>query len=880
MQINKPQELALSTRVIEYRKKMGLCISASLFCPFDQEAGIRLWTEQTMWKVLSEEMTVPLIDEGVTKSIPEFLVHGYAYTQDENTSAVAVKAKFAQREKTLLVFGERHWLEGKPTTPQPFKKMPLTWDRAYGGADFNLNLVGRGRAVKEGVQWLPNIEQVDQRIIRPDQVVRPAGFGVRDVMHPERVAHRGTYDGSYLVEHSPGFPPDTNWRYFNLAPQDQWLENSLRGNEAFSFENMHPEKSIVAGELPGLKARAFAAYGSGKKARKEDAQADNALVEVPMRLTTVWFFPHLEASVLIFQGLAETAEDDASDIVELLGAVESLNEEKTPQHYRQVGEDRKDPRLGAVRSLDDSPLLPINLLQDDPRAAADKAAFADTGYRAAAQLRRAQSEVALAQQKAREIGIDPSSLNLTMPQKLTAPSLKELPAYLEKANKEIEAAQWDAVEKLVSQAENLIALQKEHGKNFISGPVGKLGQIGPIGPPTYKASAHFEEIQAQMLSLSPEQKRNLLPQLQKKQAVERMTYLQSAHLQSAAPRLNKLDSEKLRTEMQIAIQKGMRLFVFGDFTGADFSELDLRGVDFSNAWLESVNFSGSNLSNSRVVNAVLAHANLSNVVAISADFTGANLGKSTLTGMVADNAVFKEAIFEGCDFSEVSMRDTDLRATRLHDAKWSKCDWSGADLQGMIMMKLDLSHCELASANFSAANLIECQLNGVSLKESTLVGCTFLRCNLQQVDFSYANAKSAIFVEACDLKQSKAQHANFSQANLGDMSLVDTQFISCCFDGANLTRADFSKADLRFSTFIGALARRTNFGSAKLAGANLKDAILQHADFRSCDLRKSNLFGSDMSRVVLNADTRLEHALLTRARTYPRLSPEQMRTAQ
>jgi uncharacterized protein YjbI with pentapeptide repeats len=52
-------------------------------------------------------------------------------------------------------------------------------------------------------------------------------------------------------------------------------------------------------------------------------------------------------------------------------------------------------------------------------------------------------------------------------------------------------------------------------------------------------------------------------------------------------------------------------------------------------------------------------------------------------------------------------------------------------------------------------------------------------------------------------------------------------------------------------------------------------AILQHADLRGTDMRRSNLFGADLSRVRMDGDVRLDNALLTRARTWPRLTPQQ-----
>mgnify|MGYP000557228757 CR=1 FL=1 len=65
MQIVKPNSLGLSFRPIEYRKRFGLCISGYLHLPMDQGEAGRLWSEASMWNLITQEMAVPLIDEGV-----------------------------------------------------------------------------------------------------------------------------------------------------------------------------------------------------------------------------------------------------------------------------------------------------------------------------------------------------------------------------------------------------------------------------------------------------------------------------------------------------------------------------------------------------------------------------------------------------------------------------------------------------------------------------------------------------------------------------------------------------------------------------------------------------------------------------------------------
>ena len=249
-----------ASTMVEFRKRFGLCISATLHLPFAQGEKGTLWAEQSMWNFLSREMAAPLIDEGVAKLTPEFLVHGRAYTSLDRPNACAVRARFAGREKTLLVFGDRYWNGEQPSAPANFESMPLGWDKAYGGPDFAANPAGRGRKAVDRVLWLPNIEAPGERVRSPQQQPVPAGFGALEPQHPQRAGLRGTYDKNYLREHAPGFAPDADWRCFNLAPQDQWLDAALQGDETFAFDHMHPGKPHLQGQLPGLRARVFAGY--------------------------------------------------------------------------------------------------------------------------------------------------------------------------------------------------------------------------------------------------------------------------------------------------------------------------------------------------------------------------------------------------------------------------------------------------------------------------------------------------------------------------------------------------------------------------------------------------------------------------------------------
>ena len=107
---------------------------------------------------------------------------------EEPTQAMIVRLQVGAQARELLVVGDRRWIDPQlHDSPRPFTRMPLTYDRAFGGvADdgglgtpFADNPVGRGFVVDpkkaKGVA-LPNLEWPHQRIRRWDDRPVPAGL--------------------------------------------------------------------------------------------------------------------------------------------------------------------------------------------------------------------------------------------------------------------------------------------------------------------------------------------------------------------------------------------------------------------------------------------------------------------------------------------------------------------------------------------------------------------------------------------------------------------------------------------------------------------------------------------------------------------------------
>lgn len=287
MKTIKPFRLGILTR--PYRWQRRDLLGVSVFALVDiAQAPATLLTDQDLWKLTTAE-GIGALDLATPKQYPEVLVSGHAYPHDsKHSGACGVRLKVGAIDKSLLVFGDRYWVDGKATAPQPFERMRLDWSRAYGGPDVAENPLGIGAQDEEingaRVRRLPNVEHPLQRISAPGQRVAPAGFTALPLEWPQRAAHMGREYGQEWLEHDfPGFAPDMDWRFFNAAQPDQWgpANTALAGGTDYELWNMHPEQPVLRGRLPDWRARCFVSR-----------QADgSALEDVDLRLSTAWFFP-------------------------------------------------------------------------------------------------------------------------------------------------------------------------------------------------------------------------------------------------------------------------------------------------------------------------------------------------------------------------------------------------------------------------------------------------------------------------------------------------------------------------------------------------------------------------------------------------------------
>jgi hypothetical protein len=195
-----------------------------------------------------------------TKPGTDVILHGHAYAPaGKPVTSVDVMMNLGKISKTLRVFGDRFWELGlidlKMTAPKPFVKMPIIYERAFGGVDQKSenpkkhrderrNPIGTGFAVTSEHlvgQRLPNIEDPQALISLWKKRHRPAGFGPIARDWSPRVELAGTYDEIWEKERLPLLPVDFDQRFYQCAPEDQQVPGYLRGGEAVELYNLSPE---------------------------------------------------------------------------------------------------------------------------------------------------------------------------------------------------------------------------------------------------------------------------------------------------------------------------------------------------------------------------------------------------------------------------------------------------------------------------------------------------------------------------------------------------------------------------------------------------------------------------------------------------------------
>jgi uncharacterized protein YjbI with pentapeptide repeats len=829
MRIVKPMCLSVLSRPYEFKREFNLGVAVLAFMPIQDEPV--LLPETAMWAFLGDNLPgdVP-VDAGMPKQSGEFVAIAKAFAPGgEPVSALRAGIALGERVKTVNVTGDRLWDGREATPPTPFTAMPIDWEHAYGGADYPENPSGigadTGKATREQPVRLPNIGNP-----AADRA-RHAGFGPISLTWPQRAALCGTHDAAWLQDHFPGYPPDIDWRFFNIAPSDQQFPAPLTGRESYAFENLHPARGLITGALPGIAPRLFVTRGAG-----------GSFEEVKLALTTVWFFPHLERMVLVHHGSVRVAEEDASDIEYLAAGVNAADAPRPAADYVEEFRRRLDrTAAGAQRALNDKLLAPPAWVAPDAAIEAMKAQMQGEGIVLGRirSIQVRQHEKMRAKLAAR--GIDPDKHMPPLPPEEPLPAPEDIPAYMEAKRAEAEAAR-QAVEDKIAAME---AEQAAKG-NDISAQLAKR-HAKPKGPPSYSAKSMRAQLTAQAAAF---RLRGIYAAMiedmlanpdsdatwREIEAKLRDAYRLGAHHQDPADPADPARNEDIRAWLTGAAAPPADADIY-DFHGADLAWLQLSGKKLAGICLDGARLAGANLTRADLRNSVLAHAGMAAAKLDNADLTGANLGRADLTGASFRGAAMKNAILAGANLTDARFEGADLESAAFSEAIFTGARFDGARAPAMMMVKTNLPRFHAPGMVLDGASFIGVDLSGAVFNHASMAGVSFIDCVVDGVNFTGANLAKAAFAGTTTVNACQFSFAALSGANFRGRAMRN-----CDFSQAEMAQADFSGAVL-----TNAVMFRAHAAGARFTAADLRTARLNHGNFSQADLARADLRGADLT---------------------------------
>lgn len=230
---------------------------------------------------------------------------GYAYAPG-GIPVPRLQARIAIANQTGITFDKVIDVIGDRTlanpNPVPFLKMPLVFERAYGGPGFGANPVGVGFGPRANI--LPNL-------LYPkgwNRDTEPAVFAPIPSSWGRRSRLMGNQPLNFSGDSVATIPEQLDVAYFQNAPEDQRLA-SLEGNEWLLFEHLHPKHSRMTTRLPDIAGMvmAFGFQGADK--------------QIPLRLDSLVIDAEREKCIVTCRGSIPIPNEASLDDLRLAAGI-------------------------------------------------------------------------------------------------------------------------------------------------------------------------------------------------------------------------------------------------------------------------------------------------------------------------------------------------------------------------------------------------------------------------------------------------------------------------------------------------------------------------------------------------------------------------------
>jgi hypothetical protein len=204
------------------------------------------------------------------KPATDVVLVGSAAAPRPGATEVLVAFQVGPLRKGVRVVGDRAFFKTVGgvgmTKPVPFEKVPLRWERAFGGWDRSSpdaakhafeprNPVGvgfrtSGSRFEEGLRC-PNLEDPARPLKGWGDRPPPAGFGFVSPSWEPRTRFAGTYDARWEKDRAPLLPKDFDRRFLSAASPGLVAAGHLRGDEPVVVAGVTPEGGYTF-RLPGV----------------------------------------------------------------------------------------------------------------------------------------------------------------------------------------------------------------------------------------------------------------------------------------------------------------------------------------------------------------------------------------------------------------------------------------------------------------------------------------------------------------------------------------------------------------------------------------------------------------------------------------------------
>lgn len=862
MKVVKPLTLGVLTRSYLIGGERRFVVSALGFFKLGEPVQ-RFAMENEQWpdvlKALAEHGVTQPLDEVLPKPRAELLLAGNAYApHGKPVERMQVTLSAAGIDKTLDVFGERAWRYDSwlcIDEPKPFVSMPLSYTNAFGGPHHPGNPVGRGydhnrlaALIGANSRPMPNLERVGEPVRRHWVRYAPAGFGPLAFEWQARTQHAGRYGAKWLAQEAPGFSSSAAPALFQRAPADQWLNAYLQGGEAYRLAGMHPEHSVIEGQVPPLTARAFIQRSGAA-----------AIEPIQLHFDTLWFFPGLLLGVALYHGETPHADSLGFDIEAVMVAYEHRDRPRSYAHYADVYARRTDPAVAAAHLFNESDLAADF---DAPTLVARSTASAARAADAAAR-QQARLAAQLADFDATS-GVAPAAQATAQGVRTSLPMLDRV---------SIAESDFD-LSPILAGAQSMLAEARAQAAS--------LRAALPL--PTVPADAHAPDLSARReaaltrasepandlppldarTTLSAPARRTLPagvpPSVADHDKLAAALAAQAGQQRAARrARLRYTDPDgplppELARWLGLQIEQWYRAGV--SLAGRDMAGFDLSGFDLTDADLREVQLENADLRNTR-----LAGARLDRAVLTGAALDGADFSRATLCNANLSHSTGAHSVFAGADLSKAWALNAQWPAADLSDARLDHCFASGIGLVGARLHRASAAHAVLLNAvaggsDWQAAQLSSTVLMRADLSGATFTGATLRKTVLMDAKLAQASFEGATLIDVvaggsagdwsnARLAGLRAEHCSWQQATLHGSDWRGATLQACDFG-----RADLSRAQLSDGYFSGCLFTAANLTGVRAERANLYRAICRAANFTDASLAGASLFQADTSDAI------------------------------